>query len=199
MAAEKRVHGIRKEIVRLAVPVTELRPFARNARRGRVPEIVASLEAHGQYRPVVARKSTGEVLAGNHTLAAVLELGWTHVAATWVDVDDDQAARIVLVDNRTNDVAGYDDQALASLLEDLADTDRELEGTGFDRDALDRLLDKVAGAKPAPEPEPLPEPAVYGVAVAVGTEEQRSELIARLEEWGYEPRRVNGTWSTQES
>jgi ParB-like chromosome segregation protein Spo0J len=197
--AERKIHGIRKEIVRMAVAVDELRPFARNARRGNVSEIVASLEAHGQYKPIVARRGTGEVLVGNHTLAAVLELGWTHVAATWVECDDDQAARIVLVDNRSSDLAGYDDEALASLLEEVADSTREFEGTGFDRDDLERLLERNASGPPEAEQEPLPEPAIFGVAVVCGTEEQRGELMARLEEWGYEPRRVNGTWSTQES
>lgn len=196
MAAEKRIHGIRKEIVRLAVPVSELEPYARNARRGDVPAIVASLEAHGQYRPIVARKDTGEVLAGNHTLAAARELGWTHVAATWVDVDDDQAARIVAVDNRTNDLARYDDQALASLLEDLADGDRGLEGTGFGSEDLEQLLSKLAPAAD-PQPDPPPEPAVFGVAVACGTEDDRADLMAKLEEWGYEPRKINASWADQ--
>jgi hypothetical protein len=50
--------------------------------------------------------------------------------------DEDTAARIVLVDNRSNDLAAYDDHALLDLLQSLPD----LAGTGFDGDSLDELL-----------------------------------------------------------
>lgn len=112
----------------LAVPVDSLVPWSRNPRRGDVDVIIESLEHNGQYRPIVVRTSTREVLAGNHTLEAARRLGWPEIAATFVDVDDDQAARIVLVDNRANDLAGYDAPTLADILDSLPD----LTGTGFD-------------------------------------------------------------------
>jgi hypothetical protein len=46
----------------------------------------------------------------------------------------------VLVDNRTNDLADYDPQALVDLLEELPD----LDGSGYDQADLDALLDQVA-------------------------------------------------------
>ncbi len=119
----------------LAVPIESLRPYERNPRRGNVEAIKASLEAHGQYRPVVARTG-GEVLAGNHTLQAALDLGWSELAVTYVDVDDEQAARIVLVDNRSSDLGIYDDGALVDLLQSLDD----LEGTGWEPHSLEGLL-----------------------------------------------------------
>lgn len=42
-----------------------------------------------------------EVLAGNHTLQAARELGMAEVTVTQLDVDEEQARRIMLVDNRT--------------------------------------------------------------------------------------------------
>lgn len=121
----------------LAVPVSGLKPYGKNPRRGNVEMIKESLELHGQYKPIVVRTGTNEVLAGNHTLKAAKELGWTDIAATFVDVDDDKAARIVLVDNRSNDVAGYDDEVLQELLESLPD----LAGTGFSPDDLNEYTD----------------------------------------------------------
>jgi DNA modification methylase len=134
------VTGIPDTLAHLAVPIGELVPYGRNARRGDVAAIAASLEHHGQYRPVVANRRTGEVLAGNHTLAAARQLGWSHIAASWVDVDADQAARIVLVDNKSNDAAGYDEALLAEILSDLPD----LAGTGFSDDELADLLASVS-------------------------------------------------------
>jgi hypothetical protein len=54
----------------LAVPLAELRPYDRNPCRGDVAAIKASLQAHGQYRPIVVNRPTMQVLAGNHTLEA---------------------------------------------------------------------------------------------------------------------------------
>jgi ParB-like chromosome segregation protein Spo0J len=192
----EKIHGIRTELVRLATPIAGLEPYPGNARKGNVDAIVESLEAHGQYRPIVVRRTEdgGQVLAGNHTLAAAGRMGWTHIAATWVDVDDDQARRIVLVDNRTNDVATYDDELLAELLQEVAGSDRGFDGTGFEEEDLAKLLDSLEPDGPPPDDDPPAEPEVFGVAVACGTEEQRDGLMERLRELGYEPTILNGRW-----
>ena len=120
----------------LAVPVDRLKPRKGNPRRGDVSRIAESLEANGQYRPLVVNKRTNEVLAGNHTLAAAKRLGWVSIAVTYVDVDEDAAARIVLADNRTADAGDYDEQLLADALRGLDD----LTGTGYTDDDLDALI-----------------------------------------------------------
>lgn len=142
----------------LAVPVSRLRLYARNPRRGDVEAIKESLRLNGQYRPIVVNRgsATGrehEVLAGNHTLRAARELGWNKIDATYVDVDDEQARRIVLVDNRTNDLASYDLEELLAELEALP----SLEGSGYDSTALDDLLEEL-GAGELPEEDELPPP-----------------------------------------
>lgn len=91
--------------------------------------------------PVIAQRSTRQVLAGNHRLLAARELGMTEIPVVWVDVDDERALRILLADNRTSDLGYYDDGALAALLTDLAQqTDDALAGTAWDGNELDRLL-----------------------------------------------------------
>ena len=109
------------------VPLSSLHPYPGNPRRGNVPLIAESLQRNGQYRPIVARPD-GTILAGNHTWQAAQTLGWGTIAVVFVDVDDEHARRIVLADNRLNDVAGYDMQALLELLADTADRS----GTGWD-------------------------------------------------------------------
>ncbi|HEV2773894.1 MAG TPA: DNA modification methylase [Thermoleophilaceae bacterium] len=134
------------------MPIASLRPHPRNPRRGDLEAVKNSLRHHGQYRPIVANGRTGEVLAGNHVLRAARELGFSEIAATFVDLSEEEALKLVLVDNRTSDLAGYDDELLIELLEGLGD----LSGTGFDEAALDDLLDEVV---PAPyEEEELPPP-----------------------------------------
>lgn len=134
-------HGIPDTLQDLAVPVASLKPYGRNPRRGDLQAIVDSLSAHGQYKPILARTGTHEVLAGNHTLAAAKELGWDQIAATWITCDDDTAARIVLIDNRTSDLGDYHDEQLLQILDNLHQTDEGLEGTGYDEAFMNSLAD----------------------------------------------------------
>lgn len=149
----------------LAVPIDELAPYHRNPRTGDLDSITESLSTNGQYRPIVVNRGThtgraNEILAGNHTFKAAKQLGWDTIAVTWLDVDDDAAAKIVIVDNRTSDLAGYDTVLLADILTELPD----LQGTGYDQEQLDQLLDETA----LPAPIELPtDGADTGAAVTV--------------------------------
>jgi DNA modification methylase len=188
-------------LAELEVPIDSLRPYGRNPRRGDLAAIRESLDAHGQYRPIVARKGTGEVLAGNHTLAAALELGWTSIAATFVDVDDDQAARIVLVDNRTSDLGGYDDGALTSLLRSLPD----LAGTAWAQADLDKLLDEQLGDGADRDTEPGPVPATpktrrgdiwsLGLHQLICGDSTSPSTVTRLFQGGEADERAEMVWS----
>ena len=71
---------------------------------------------------------------------AAKSIGMETVPVYWVDVDDEQANRILLADNRASDLATYDDSALADILANLVDTDLGLTGTGFDDADLEALL-----------------------------------------------------------
>lgn len=123
----------------ISVPIGTLEPHPRNARRGDIELLMESLRAHGQLKPLVAQRRSRRVLCGNHVLAAAKQLGWTEILASFVDVDDDQALRILLIDNRTSDRSDYDAAMLIELLESLP----TLDGTGFESDELERLLAEV--------------------------------------------------------
>lgn len=114
------------------VPVEQLSPHPDNPRRGNLEVLGESVGENGFYGAIVAQRSTGHVLAGNHRLLAAQGQGMDQVPVVWVDVDDDRARRILLVDNRANDLAGYDDGALLALLRDVPD----LAGTGYTAEDL---------------------------------------------------------------
>lgn len=124
-----------------SVPVSGLRPHPRNARRGNVDAIRRSIRAHGFLSALVVQRSTGYVLAGSHRLAAARAEGLEAVPVIWADVDDETALRVMLADNRTSDVAGYDEEALLGLLREVT---MDLDATGFGVDDLDELARKVA-------------------------------------------------------
>ena len=122
------------------VPIADLELHPHNARQGDVGAIMQSLEAHGQFRPIVVQKSRMRVIAGNHTTQAAQLIGMETISAVLLDVDDDQALRILLADNQTGDLATSDKSILADLLEGLIGSEFGLEGTGFTGDDLDDLL-----------------------------------------------------------
>ena len=137
------------------VPVEALREYSKNPRKGDTKAIAESLRINGQYRPIVVRRETHEILAGNHTWKAAKSLGWKEIKVIYLDdLSDEQAKRIVLADNRYSDLAEYNDDTLAELLKSL-DT---FDGTGYHEDYLKDLLEELSEEIPigAAAEEPAP-------------------------------------------
>ena len=118
------------------VPIDSLTLDPRNARkhgRRNLDAIRASLEQFGQRRPLVVRQD-GQVIAGNGTLVAIRDLRWTEVAITRVPAGwtDDQVRAYALADNRTAELAEWDDVVLADMLAELDAGGWDLNSIGFD-------------------------------------------------------------------
>lgn len=137
-----------------SVAISSLVGYPTNPRRGDISAIAESLKAHGQYRPIVVQIGTNFILAGNHTYKAAKKLGWKKIKVTYVDVDENQAKKIVLADNRLTDLAGYNEPLLKNLLTALP----ELEGTGFTQSEVESLDRLISGEDKAPmgDSKPLP-------------------------------------------
>jgi len=126
---------VTRDLTYSVTPIDALTPHARNPRNGDTDRIAESLAANGQYRPIVVARG-GVILAGNHTYAAAMQLGWTDLATVNVDLDpySPEALQIMLADNRTADLGQYDDGLLLELLRDAP-----LVGTGYTDDDLSDL------------------------------------------------------------
>lgn len=120
----------------VTIDIDSAKPYPKNPRVGDITAIQESLRTNGQFRPIVIQKSTDYILGGNHTWKAAKAEKWKKISATYVDVDDEQAKRIVLADNRTNDLATYDTAILADILKSLPSP----VGTGYDDSATRALL-----------------------------------------------------------
>ncbi len=158
--------NVRPELEELSIAIDDVHPHPRNARRGDVSKLTESLSAHGQYRPIVVRRETNEILAGNHTWRAAKELGWETIAVTYVDCDDEQALRILLADNRYSDTSQYDEGSLIDLLEILSDTEEGLTGTGYDSEALASLT-ALDFSGPGSDTSDMPE-GIADILIRVG-------------------------------
>lgn len=129
------------------VSVNEILTHPLNPREGDIGQIIESLSTMGQYRPIVVNKRTKHCVSGNHTLQAAVQLGWEKIAVHWIDVDDIEEIKILIVDNRTSDLATYDSGDLNKLL-----TSTSTKGTGFSREEVAEIL---SGGKTKPGHNPI--------------------------------------------
>ena len=68
------------------VPLTSLKTYDKNPRKGNVKAIAESLKTNKQYRPIVVQKKSKKILAGNHTFKAAKELGWKEIAVVMTQI-----------------------------------------------------------------------------------------------------------------
>lgn len=135
------------------VDIDQLIQHPRNVNQGDVGAICESMQRNGTYGCVSVQVSTKHICRGNHTVLALQSLGYTEARVEWLDISDEEALRILIADNRIPELAHRDDQDVANLLSELAETEGGLTGTGYDGDDLDTLLADLATNQFKPEGE----------------------------------------------
>jgi site-specific DNA-methyltransferase (adenine-specific) len=126
--------------------IAELSNDPANARKHNdrnIESIIASLRRFGQQKPIVI-DITGVVRAGNGTLEAAKRLGWETIDAVTTELKGSDAVAYAIADNRTAELAEWDDDVLAAQLNGLlADDPDLLDAAGFDEDELAALLGEL--------------------------------------------------------
>jgi site-specific DNA-methyltransferase (adenine-specific) len=153
----------------LQFPTADLELMPGNPRRGDVDAVAHSLSRFGQRKPIVARRADKVVIAGNHTLRAARQLGWSDIAVVFTDDDDATAKAYSLADNRTAELGGYDNAELAELIGEVQEADPELlAATGWTDGDLQGLLAQLEPQQLPPalsDPDSVPEPPKDPVSV----------------------------------
>lgn len=150
----------------------ELVPWDKNPRQNKnaVAAVKESILKFGFASPIVARPSDKRIIAGHTRHQAALELDLEEVPVRWVELTDEQAAGLTLADNRTGEIAFWDEDMLGEVLQELVQQGEELiEGLGWSESELKSYLEPVdldtvqfSSFEPdAPQPDaprsPLPE------------------------------------------
>lgn len=113
---------------------------ARKHSQRNIEAIVASLRRFGQQKPIVV-DSTGVVRAGNGTLEAARVLGWETIEGVVTTLQGVEATAYAIADNRTAELAEWDDEVLAAQLNGIAtDDDELLAACGYDELELEKIL-----------------------------------------------------------
>ena len=142
--------NVNDDIQSLLISIDTLLPLQNNPRKGDVDAIAASYSEFGQVKPIVVRPNgdgTSTVVAGNHQLEAAKRLGWTHIAAVSMSVDDARAIAFALADNRTMELGHTEQDQLFTLLDDIRPEYYELlDGLGWDEFEMAALDETAAYA-----------------------------------------------------
>ena len=124
--------------------------------------IKSSLKRFGQQKPIVVNEK-GIVIAGNGTLTAARALGWDSINIITTELDGVNATAYAIADNRTGELAEWDNEALAKQLSALQIEDEALvEAAGFSDAELTALVDEVTGITDPP----------YGISLGFETPKQ---------------------------
>ena len=118
--------------------------------------IKASLARFGQQKPIVVN-SKGIIVAGNGTMMAAKMLNWSSVEIVRTDLEGAEAIAYAIADNRTAELAGWDEAALAQQLAALQIDDEELANIAGFTDA--EIEEMILDGKEIEEDE-VPEPPV---------------------------------------
>lgn len=117
-----------------SVPISDLKLDDTNARKHtqkNIDVLKRSLERFGQRRPVLVWQGT--VIAGNGTVRAAADAGWSHVYVVRApdNWSEPKARAYALADNRTAELSSWETDVLGAQLTDLADQGFDLSDLGF--------------------------------------------------------------------
>ena len=124
------------------VKIDSLKFDPRNARKHddrNIKAIMDSLSKFGQQKAIVVGDG-GVVIAGNGTLEAAKRLGWDTIDVRRSGLKADEATAYAIADNRSAELAEWDDPVLGDILGELKESGWELDDLGFNDEDLKDIL-----------------------------------------------------------
>ena len=130
------------------VPISEIEPAKYNPRKDLQPEddeyqkILKSIETFGLVEPLVWNEHNGVLVGGHQRLKILKHLGKKEVDVSVVNIEDEKmeiALNLIL----NNSSGENDEAALRELLVKLDDGSFDMTLTGFNEDALKKMVDEA--------------------------------------------------------
>lgn len=163
----------------VSMPIDQLFFDPANARKHgtrNLDAIKASLKRFGQQKPIVIDPSN-TVLAGNGTLRAAYELGWSHVQCVRSTLKAADASAFSVADNRTAELAEWDMDRLVKTLDAIEENPAaQLWSTGFDKEELEGMARKLGLDEAIPESVPT----VYRLVIQCADAKSQEALFEKL-------------------
>ena len=140
------------------VPLESIQPYDRNPRKNAhaVEAVARSIREFGFLQPIVV-DANYVIIVGDTRYKAAKSLGLTEAPVIVADqLSPDQAAAYRIADNKTGEIAEWNDDRLIRELIALQEAEFPLDITGFSESELQRLLDTPPNAGQV-DPDEIPE------------------------------------------
>ncbi|APB37967.1 site-specific DNA-methyltransferase [Heyndrickxia coagulans] len=134
------------------IAITQINPAEYNPRIDLKPgdpeydKLKKSIEEFGYVDPLIWNKRTGNLVGGHQRFKILKSNGITEVDVSVVDLDIDKEKALNLALNKIS--GGWDESKLATLLQELDESDIGIELTGFDESEFDELIDSLESQLP---------------------------------------------------
>ena len=168
-----------------------LKPYANNPRdnESAVEPVANSIKEFGFKVPIVAT-SDGEIINGHTRFKASKSLGLEKVPVIIADdLTDEQIKAFRLADNKTGEIADWNESLLIKELEELDDLDYDMGQFGFELD-LDDANEDGDGSDDAGDAGDIPDNIdvveAFALNVIVKDEAEQAELYEELLGRGFE-------------
>jgi hypothetical protein len=158
---------------------------ARTHNKANIAAIKGSLAKFGQQKPIVVTKDN-IVIAGNGTLEAARELGWKELGVIYTNLSGPEAIAYALADNRTGELASWDNGILGHQLQSLWDDGFDIAEIGFDPTKYIADLPVPGSKESLRDPPRADHTTEHLVVVTCASEFDQADLYERLKAEGYE-------------
>lgn len=161
--------------------ISRVIPYANNPRKNddAVAATANSIKEFGWQQPIVV-DSEGVVIVGHTRLKAAKKLKLKQVPVTVADnLTEEQVKAYRLADNKTGELAEWDENMLTSELEELKDLDFDMPEFGFEE--LDELDSQSKDDNT--DPEPIDDKTI--IIIEADSEEKLEQYFDKLVGEGY--------------
>ena len=165
-----------------------LKPYANNPRdnESAVEPVANSIKEFGFKVPIVAT-SDGEIINGHTRFKASKSLGLEKVPVIIADdLTDEQIKAFRLADNKTGEIADWNESLLIKELEELDDLDYDMGQFGFELDLDDADEDGDGSDDMGDIPDNIDVVEAFALNVIVKDEAEQAELYEELLGRGFE-------------
>lgn len=125
-------------------PLKKLKPFQQNPRKNdmAVDAVAKSLERFGAVAPIIVNQDY-EICAGHTRYKAAMQIGRETFPVVVVDLKGDEFIGYNIADNKTGEIAEWDDKGLAVLIQGLNWNDFDMDSLGFDGNELKEIMGQL--------------------------------------------------------
>jgi len=175
--------------------IGDIKPYENNPRinEDAVEKTAMSIREYGWQQPIVVDHD-GVIIVGHTRLKAAKSLGLTECPVLVAeDLSGAQAKAYRIADNKTGEIATWDQELLNMEIEGLVDMNFDIELTGFSLDDFDFLNGGGNDAPGAGGDEDIPDDKYqeqYGVIIMCESESDQEKVFNEMTEQGYNCRVV---------